>query len=63
MAAEDDALLPVRDVAALLGVSESKVRTIPEDQLPIALRVPPRGDRRYRRGDVVALREKWRGDE
>lgn len=57
----DDTLVRIGEAAQILGVSEATVRRIPEGDLAPVLRIGGRGDRRYRRTDVVALRDKWRG--
>lgn len=44
---------------AILGIGATKMRGVPADLLPY-WEVSSRGDRRYRRGDVIALRDQMR---
>ena len=51
----DDALLSVAQAATLLGVHPNTIRAWTEAGRLAAFRINPRGDRRYRRGDVARL--------
>ena len=51
----DDALIGVASAAALLGVHPNTIRSWTEAGRLTAYRINPRGDRRYRRGDVERL--------
>lgn len=51
----DDALIGVAQAAALLGVHPNTIRAWTEAGRLTAYRINPRGDRRYRRGDVERL--------
>ncbi|MDQ2674488.1 MAG: helix-turn-helix domain-containing protein, partial [Chloroflexota bacterium] len=53
--ADPDALLSVAQAAALLGVHPNTIRTWTDAGRLTAYRINVRGDRRYRRGDVVRL--------
>jgi GntR family transcriptional regulator len=58
MAARGDELTP-KQAATVLGVSESTVRRLEASgELEPSRRLPARGDRRYRRADVEALKRK-----
>lgn len=50
------------EAADLLGVSIATVKRIRDEDLPPVMRIGRRGDRRYRRADVEALKRKWQGD-
>ena len=52
---EADVLLSVAQAAALLGVHPNTIRTWTDAGRLTAYRINPRGDRRFRRGDVVRL--------
>jgi DNA-binding transcriptional MerR regulator len=62
MTADDDLLTP-SEAAQILGISASTLRRLPDSEIQPVLRTPTRGDRRYLRRDVVALRLKLRGGE
>ncbi len=51
----DDALISVAQAAALLGVHPNTIRSWTDAGRLAAYRINPRGDRRYRRGDVERL--------
>ena len=51
----DDALIGVAQAAALLGVHPNTIRAWTDAGRLTAYRINPRGDRRYRRGDVERL--------
>ncbi len=52
---DDDTLLSVAQAAALLGVHPNTIRTWTDAGRLTAYRINVRGDRRFRRGDVVRL--------
>lgn len=59
MADVNESLLTASEVAAILGVVPRTVLRLAErDELPIAQRIGTRGDRLFRRADVVAYLER-----
>ncbi|HET8586388.1 MAG TPA: GAF domain-containing protein, partial [Candidatus Limnocylindria bacterium] len=59
----DEALLSVAQAAALLGVHANTLRNWTDAGRLAAYRINPRGDRRYRRGDVERLLAEGSGSE
>jgi hypothetical protein len=62
-AADDDDLVTPKEAAQILRIAGPTLRRIPETDLPVVLRIGARRDRRYRRRDVLALRDRWQGGE
>ena len=51
-------ILPVRVAARLLGIHVNTVRRWSDRGILRAYRIGPRGDRRFSREDIVAIRQK-----
>ena len=59
----DDKLLAGREVADLLRVHPNTVRIWADKGILPAYRLGPRGDRRFKRKDVLAFLERCRGGD